>query len=172
MGAAAVLLTVEQGAAEGSYSFVCPDCHGTVEKHADRKVVMLLLSAGVEVQEVGQLALHDERPGATATAVREPSRPSPSGSDAPPLTVDDLIDFHFKLRTDDWFRELIGADSLAYLELDRLVAATGASAASFCTACMSGEYPTQLPNGASDMEGAVAVGDPVRYVAPEMADSS
>ena len=42
-------------------------------------------------------------------------------------------------------RDLIGVDSLAYLELDRLIAATGASPGSFCTACLSGEYPIPIP---------------------------
>jgi amidophosphoribosyltransferase len=42
-------------------------------------------------------------------------------------------------------RDLIGVDSLAYLELDRLIQATGASAGSFCTACLSGEYPIAVP---------------------------
>jgi amidophosphoribosyltransferase len=36
-------------------------------------------------------------------------------------------------------------DSLAYLELDRLIEATGAPIDSFCTACLSGNYPTSLP---------------------------
>jgi amidophosphoribosyltransferase len=43
-------------------------------------------------------------------------------------------------------REDRGVDSLAYLELDRLVGATGASAESFCTACLSGEYPVPVPD--------------------------
>ena len=38
-------------------------------------------------------------------------------------------------------RNYLGADSLAYLELPRLVAATGASPTAFCDACFSGEYP-------------------------------
>src|SRR5262249_30560762 len=38
-------------------------------------------------------------------------------------------------------RDFLGVDSLAYLELDRLIAATGASPGSFCTACLSGDYP-------------------------------
>jgi amidophosphoribosyltransferase len=42
-------------------------------------------------------------------------------------------------------RDLIGVDSLAYLDLDRLIAATGASPGSFCTACLSGEYPIPIP---------------------------
>ncbi len=42
-------------------------------------------------------------------------------------------------------RDFLGVDSLAYLELDRLIAATGASADSFCTACLSGDYPVPVP---------------------------
>ncbi|MGH9049162.1 MAG: amidophosphoribosyltransferase [Acidimicrobiia bacterium] len=42
-------------------------------------------------------------------------------------------------------RDFLGVDSLAYLELDRLLTATGASPASFCTACLSGEYPVPVP---------------------------
>jgi hypothetical protein len=114
MGAAAVLLTVPQGSPEGTYSFVCPSCRETIEKHADRKVVMLLLSAGVEVQEVEQLTFQAEseidsrrshpagKGGDGDTAVKE-------RSEAPPFTVDDLIDFHFMLRDDSWFRQLIAA---------------------------------------------------------------
>ncbi len=41
--------------------------------------------------------------------------------------------------------EFLGVDSLAYLELDRLIKATGASADGFCTACLSGSYPTEVP---------------------------
>ena len=43
-------------------------------------------------------------------------------------------------------RDFLGVDSLAYLELDRLIAATGASPASFCSACLSGEYPIAIPD--------------------------
>src|SRR5947207_1885085 len=39
-------------------------------------------------------------------------------------------------------RDFLGVDSLAYLELDRLTHATGASSDSFCTACLSGRYDT------------------------------
>ena len=41
--------------------------------------------------------------------------------------------------------DFLKADSLAYLELDRLTTATGASAGSFCTACLSGSYPVPVP---------------------------
>ena len=39
----------------------------------------------------------------------------------------------------------LGVDSLDYLDLDRLIKATGASADGFCTACLSGSYPTEVP---------------------------
>ncbi|MDR3686724.1 MAG: amidophosphoribosyltransferase [Coriobacteriia bacterium] len=42
-------------------------------------------------------------------------------------------------------REHIGADSLAYLSLPAMVAATGAPAESFCLACFDGEYPIEIP---------------------------
>jgi amidophosphoribosyltransferase len=42
-------------------------------------------------------------------------------------------------------RDFLGVDSLAYLELDRLTTATGASPDSFCTACLSGIYPVPVP---------------------------
>jgi amidophosphoribosyltransferase len=43
-------------------------------------------------------------------------------------------------------RDYLGVDSLAYLELDRLTHATGASSDSFCTACLSGRYPVPVPS--------------------------
>lgn len=39
----------------------------------------------------------------------------------------------------------LDVESLAYLELDGLIEATGADADTFCTACLSGEYPTEVP---------------------------
>jgi amidophosphoribosyltransferase len=45
----------------------------------------------------------------------------------------------------DQIRTYLGADSLAYLELDRLVAATGAPGAGFCDACFTGHYPVAVP---------------------------
>ena len=40
----------------------------------------------------------------------------------------------------------LGVDSLAYLDVDRLVSATGSPAKSFCTACFTGEYPVPVPD--------------------------
>jgi amidophosphoribosyltransferase len=42
-------------------------------------------------------------------------------------------------------RDYIGCDTLAYLDLDRLLTATGAGSAGFCTACLTGDYPVDVP---------------------------
>jgi amidophosphoribosyltransferase len=42
-------------------------------------------------------------------------------------------------------RQFIGADSLAYLSLDSLVASTGRPEDGFCRACFEGEYPVPIP---------------------------
>ncbi len=49
----AILLSIRDQRGEGSYRFSCPECLTTIEKPADRKVVALLLSAGVELADVG-----------------------------------------------------------------------------------------------------------------------
>jgi amidophosphoribosyltransferase len=49
----------------------------------------------------------------------------------------------------DEIRSFIGADSLAYLSLPALVAATEAPGDAFCRACFDGEYPIPIPQGAS-----------------------
>jgi amidophosphoribosyltransferase len=41
--------------------------------------------------------------------------------------------------------DYIGADSLAYLTLDALEKATGVPGAGFCNACLTGEYPVDIP---------------------------
>ena len=45
-------------------------------------------------------------------------------------------------------RRFVGADSLGYLSLDGMVAATGAPRDDFCRACFDGEYPIEVPEGA------------------------
>ena len=44
-------------------------------------------------------------------------------------------------------RDYLGVDSIAYLELDRLIDATEAPGAGFCTACLDGQYPVEIPEG-------------------------
>jgi amidophosphoribosyltransferase len=51
-------------------------------------------------------------------------------------------------RTVEEVRQEIGASSLAYLSLDGLQGATKRPATEFCRACLTGEYPTAIPEGA------------------------
>jgi amidophosphoribosyltransferase len=48
-------------------------------------------------------------------------------------------------RTVEQVRAYIGATSLAYISLDGLQAATRRPAGAFCRACLTGEYPTRIP---------------------------
>ena len=41
-------------------------------------------------------------------------------------------------------RDFLGADSLGYLSLDGMIAATGVRANEFCTACYTGSYPSPV----------------------------
>lgn len=42
-------------------------------------------------------------------------------------------------------RTYLDVDTLAYLSLDALISATGASTAGFCGACLTGTYPVAIP---------------------------
>jgi hypothetical protein len=104
MGPADILLSVAPGGREGTYRFTCPTCFDAVEKRADRKIVALLVSAGVDMAARGTDTLEDTEP----LFDREPDLrgPLPEG---PPFTLDDLIDFHFMLQ-DDRIMETLFAD--------------------------------------------------------------
>jgi hypothetical protein len=79
----------ESGASSGSfYAFTCPTCVDRVRKPADERIVRLLVSGGVDALPLARL------------------RPS-IRTDAPPITHDDLIDFHALLETSDWFDQLV-----------------------------------------------------------------
>jgi hypothetical protein len=90
MGPEAILLSIRDEGGEGSYRFSCPECLNTIEKPADRKVIALLLSAGVELAE------HADEARVPGEKVRSSDR-RPSG---PPFTVDDLITFHLLLQNE------------------------------------------------------------------------
>jgi amidophosphoribosyltransferase len=49
-------------------------------------------------------------------------------------------------------RQHVGADSLGYLSLQGLLDATGVADAGFCTACLSGDYPTDVPEAADKFQ--------------------
>jgi hypothetical protein len=88
-----ILLSIRERSGEGSYRFSCPTCLHTIEKPADRKVAALLLSAGVEVDDLGQ---QEEFLPDHAEVNLDEMRP-----EGPPFTVDDLINFHFLLKDDE-----------------------------------------------------------------------
>jgi amidophosphoribosyltransferase len=55
-------------------------------------------------------------------------------------------------------RAFLNVDSLAYLSLDRLTEATGAKGAGFCTACLTGNYPVDVP--VSLHKSVLEIGEP------------
>lgn len=60
------------------YHYTCPKCGDRVKKRADKKIVALLISAGVEFMP--EFTPYPEK------------KPAKLGA---PITYDDLIDFHF-----------------------------------------------------------------------------
>jgi hypothetical protein len=102
MGPEAILLSVRENGREGSYRFTCPSCEDDVEKRADRKIVALLVSAGVDVAGGGgsteQDALFDQ---ATWYPEEVPGGPS--------FTIDDVIEFHFLLKDDRYIQDFLAS---------------------------------------------------------------
>jgi len=84
-------LTVFVAAAsrQGSYAFWCPSCGRKAVHSVDRKMLALLVAAGA--------ATPDYLPDGDAPVLPPEDRsPNP---DAPPLTLDDLIELHFRLES-------------------------------------------------------------------------
>ena len=103
MGPESILLQVVRGGREGTYRFDCPTCMESVEKRADRKIVALLVSAGVDVAgrgASGTAELFDE-PDLEA---EDPRGALPSGRS---FSIDYVIDFHFKLQDDRYIQEFL-----------------------------------------------------------------
>ena len=105
MGPESILLQIVRGGREGTYRFDCPTCMEPVEKRADRKIVALLVSAGVDVS--GHSA------GGTAEMFEpdvelpdDPRGPLPPG---PAFSIDDVIDFHFKLEDERYIEQFLTA---------------------------------------------------------------
>lgn len=102
MGPEAILLSVRENGREGSYRFTCPSCEDDVEKRADRKIVALLVSAGVDVAGGGgtgaQGALFDQQTWYPEDA--------PLG---PAFTIDDVIEFHFLLKDDRYIQDFLAS---------------------------------------------------------------
>jgi endogenous inhibitor of DNA gyrase (YacG/DUF329 family) len=86
-------LRVDETGVTGSfYGFECPSCAADVRKPADERVVRLLVSGGV--------------PALPVTSQPAPVRLR-DRFDFPPLSHDDLLDFHQMLDGDAWFDQLL-----------------------------------------------------------------
>jgi len=64
-------------------------------------------------------------------------------------------------RSVEQVREYLGVDTLAYIDLDRLLESTQADPGSFCTACFTGTYPVEVPvdlgKGVLETDGALPI---------------
>lgn len=81
-------LAVCDDAAASWYAFECPTCDQRIQKHADERVVALLIAEGVSPMRWELPAeLAEEREG-------------------PPISLDDVLDFHLILEQPDWFARL------------------------------------------------------------------
>ena len=72
-----------------TYFFDCPKCKEHVTKPANGTAIRLLLKAGVPFANLGM----------PAEALEEHT--------GPPITADDVLDFHELLERRDWFNELV-----------------------------------------------------------------
>jgi len=77
------------------YQFTCPACLAPVEKQADRKIIALLVSAGVDLATPKTLL--DEVRESLPSKPLDPMDVSPGGR---AFTLDDLLDFHLLLLDD------------------------------------------------------------------------
>jgi hypothetical protein len=69
---------------EGAYLFACPECQMSVTKPADHRIVDLLVASGVRLS-VWQLPAELDEP-----------------RHGPPISYDDLLEFHFELQQEGW----------------------------------------------------------------------
>ncbi len=78
-------LGVSSNSTSAYYAFTCPSCGDRVQKHAEQRVVELLIAEGVTVTtwEVPAEALEMH--------------------DGPAISIDDVLDMHLLLETEDWF---------------------------------------------------------------------
>ena len=99
MGPEAISLSVRSNGREGSYRFTCPSCADDVEKRADRKIVALLVSAGVDVDAPVEAPSHPE-------LFDEDDAPATLG---PPFSIDDVIEFHYLLEDDAYVQQFLAS---------------------------------------------------------------
>ncbi len=102
MGPESIMLSVRSNGHEGSYRFTCPSCADDVEKRADRKIVALLVSAGVDIDSPEEPMPHPELFDAD-----DPTIAAPTG---PPFSIDDVIEFHYRLEDEAYIREFMASN--------------------------------------------------------------
>ncbi len=98
LGPESILLHAARSDREATYSFICPACLDDVEKRASRKIIALLISAGVDPEDRSR---HPSHVGKERTE-RKADEPHQDGR---AFTLDDLIDFHFLLEDDLYIEE-------------------------------------------------------------------
>jgi hypothetical protein len=96
----------------GLYRFTCPSCTLLVTKPADRRIVRLLSSVGVKAWLPGPGIGLGSWSGSGTRADAGTTRPDlPAEAlephQGPPLTWDDLLDFHFVLQAPDWWARFL-----------------------------------------------------------------
>jgi hypothetical protein len=104
MGPDAILLSVRQNGREGSYRFTCPSCEDDVEKRADRKIVALLVSAGVDIEQGEGAPVHPE-----LFDDEDPEEPRSLMPQGPAFSIDDVIEFHYLLEDDRYIEEFLAS---------------------------------------------------------------
>ncbi|MCY4194164.1 MAG: amidophosphoribosyltransferase [bacterium] len=67
--------------------------------------------------------------------------------------------------------DYVGADTLAFIDMEGLTAATGAVGAGFCNACLTGDYPVAVPVALSDSAARRQSAPPVARTQDEPAPS-
>jgi hypothetical protein len=101
MGVDAVVLSIRDTSGTGIYRFLCPACSDLVEKPADRNIVAVLVSAGVDLADPNGGA-ETVIQGQFDDGVDEGANPHPeSHAGGPALTLDDLLAFHLLLGDDE-----------------------------------------------------------------------
>lgn len=103
MGPEAIMLSVRENGREGAYRFTCPSCEDDVEKRADRKIVALLVSAGVDIDRAAGGQAHPE-------LMFDQDEPNSAPlSTGPAFTIDDVLEFHFLLEDDRYIEEFLAS---------------------------------------------------------------
>jgi predicted RNA-binding Zn-ribbon protein involved in translation (DUF1610 family) len=94
-------LSLHPSGERGAYRFTCPECSAEIDRPASRKVVALLIAAGVEATRMGA------EPRTAEELPEEDRSPYPA---AAAFTMDDVIAFHFLLEDDVAIAELFSLE--------------------------------------------------------------